>query len=208
MWVRLAAMDLERTEEKDILALLDGGRVNLAAARVVELYGQELLRFIMSLLRDEDDARDVFSIVCERLLHDLPAFQGKSSLRTWLYTVTRRACYGYKRSWHRSKRSSLPAELEEAEARVRTATQAYLLTETKDKVAALRQSLTPDEQVLLTLRVDQNLPWDDIARVLADGELDEPSAKHEATVLRKRFERVKQRLRALAIQAGLIGEGE
>ena len=208
MSIRSATMEAHRPEEKELLELLEEGDVNGAAARVVEIYGQELLRFIMSLMRDEDDAREVFSGVCEQLLSDLPAFEGRSSLRTWLYTVTRRACYGYKRSWHQAKRGSLPPELEEMEARVRTATRAYLRTETKDKLARLRASLTRDEQVLLSLRIDQNLPWDDIARVLADGELDDAASKQEAAALRKRFERVKQRLRELAVQAGLIGEGE
>jgi RNA polymerase sigma-70 factor, ECF subfamily len=201
-------MDLGRPEEQDIVALLEAGRVDAATARVVEVYGQDLLRFIMSLLRDEDDAQEVFSVVCEHVLRDLAAFEGRSSLRTWLYTLTRRACYGYKRAWHRSKRTSLPPELEQAEEHVRTATRAYLRTETKDKLAVLRQSLTPDEQVLLTLRIDQSLPWEEIARVLADGELSDIAVKQEAAALRKRFERVKRRLRELAIQAGLIGERE
>jgi RNA polymerase sigma-70 factor (ECF subfamily) len=201
-------MELVRPEEKDIVALLEDGRVNAAAARIVEVFGQELLRFIMTLLRNEDDAQEVFSVVCEHVLRDLPSFEGRSSLRTWLYTLTRRACYGYKRAWHRSKRTDLPPELEEAEARVRTATRAYLRTETKDKLAVLRQALTPDEQVLLTLRIDQNLPWEDITRVLSDGEVEGAVLKQEAAALRKRFERVKRRLRELAIEAGLLGERE
>jgi RNA polymerase sigma-70 factor (ECF subfamily) len=199
-------MELVRPEENDIVALLDQGRVDTATARVVEVYGQELLRFIMSLLRNEDDAQEVFSIVCEHVLRDLAAFERRSSLRTWLYTVTRRACYAYKGAWHRSKRAELPAELEEAEARVRTATRVYLRTETKDKLAVLRQALSQDEQVLLTLRIDRDLPWEDIARVLADAELSDEALKRESTALRKRFERVKRRLRELAIEAGLIGE--
>ncbi len=202
-------MDLVSPEERDIVALLEQGQVNAATTRVVELYGHELLRFIMSLVRDEDEAREVFSAVCEHVLRDLGAFEGRSSLRTWLYTLTRRACYGSKRAWHKSKRASLPPELEEAEARVRTATHAYLKTEVKDKLTALRQTLTPDEQVLLTLRIDRNMPWEDIARVLADGELaDAATLKLEAAALRKRFERVKRRLRVLAVEAGLIGGRE
>jgi RNA polymerase sigma-70 factor (ECF subfamily) len=90
-----------------------------------------------------------------------------------------------------------------AEVRSRTAT--YLLTEVKDQVRALRDRLTPDDQAILVLRVDRDLPWRDIARIMADeGEsLTEPELVRRAAALRKRFERIKDELRALAQAAGL-----
>ena len=51
----------------------------------------------------------------------------------------------------------------------------------------------PDGGTLLVLRVDRRMSWRDIARVMADAP-DEDLDKFAAT-LRKRFERVKERLR-------------
>ena len=52
----------------------------------------------------------------------------------------------------------------------------------------------PDDQTLLILRIDRALPWIDIARVMTD-EPDEPDLSRHAAALRKRFERLKQRIR-------------
>jgi RNA polymerase sigma-70 factor (ECF subfamily) len=65
---------------------------------------------------------------------------------------------------------------------------------------ALRETLTPEEQTLLHLRIDQALSWDEIALVFGkDG------SSVEAATLRKRFERLKERLAALARERGLVG---
>jgi RNA polymerase sigma-70 factor (ECF subfamily) len=63
----------------------------------------------------------------------------------------------------------------------------------------LRQSLSTEEQSLLVLRIDQGLPWNEIAEVLVlDGKQVEPAT------LMKRFERLKERLARLAREQGLV----
>jgi RNA polymerase sigma-70 factor (ECF subfamily) len=57
----------------------------------------------------------------------------------------------------------------------------------------LRASLDPYEQTLLILRVDRGLSWDEVTCVLSSPE--DPVNKD---ALKKRFERVKARLRTLA----------
>ena len=57
-----------------------------------------------------------------------------------------------------------------------------------------------DEQSLLTLRVDRGMSWAEIAHILDEG-AGEPA-------LRKRFERVKRKLRDLAAAEGLLGAEE
>jgi RNA polymerase sigma-70 factor (ECF subfamily) len=85
-------------------------------------------------------------------------------------------------------------------AQVRETTLVHLRTDVKDRVRALRARLAPDDQTLLVLRVDKDLGWRDIALVeLGD---DAPTAVLDrvAATLRKRFERVKQRLRELVAE--------
>ena len=71
---------------------------------------------------------------------------------------------------------------------------------------ALREQLEPDDQMLLVLRVDRGMEFRDIAVALAeaDAPLDAETLEREAARLRKRFERVKERLRELARSEGLI----
>ena len=62
----------------------------------------------------------------------------------------------------------------------------------------LREALSAEEQTLLFLRLDQQLEWTEVAEVLsAGGPVVEPAA------LRKRYERLKERLAKLAKEQGL-----
>ena len=82
----------------------------------------------------------------------------------------------------------------------------YLQTEVKDAVRQLRAALSQDDRDLLTLRIDRELPWKEIAHVLIDEtevSSDADIARFEAA-LRHRFSEVKKRLRRLAMDAGLL----
>ena len=90
---------------------------------------------------------------------------------------------------------------------VRTATPTFLQTAVRAEVAALRAELDEDDRMLLTLRVDRGLPWRELAQVFAeDGEtIASPAAlDRQAAALRKRYERIKRRIRALAEARGIV----
>ena len=73
-------------------------------------------------------------------------------------------------------------------------------------LAAIRAALDDDERALLVLRVDRQMSWNDVARVMAsddDGDSDGQLAKVAAR-LRKRFQSVKETIRKRAIATGLI----
>ena len=94
----------------------------------------------------------------------------------------------------------------QGETLVRTETLSYLRTEKKDRFAAIRASLPPEDQALLVLRVDRQLSWDELARVMSSDE-GEPSAdelKRESARLRKRYQLVKEKLLTLGERAGLV----
>jgi DNA-directed RNA polymerase specialized sigma24 family protein len=96
-------------------------------------------------------------------------------------------------------------ELAQMVERVRTETLGYLKTEVKDRFARLREHLSEDEQMLLVLRVDRDLGWNDIAVILADGEsLSGAALQRRAAGLRKQFQRTKEKLSKLARSDGLL----
>jgi RNA polymerase sigma-70 factor (ECF subfamily) len=78
----------------------------------------------------------------------------------------------------------------EVVAAVHTATPAHQKTEVKDAFARIRETLEPDDQMLLSLRLEQKMSWDEVAAVL----------EVAAPALRKRFQRLTRRLRELADQ--------
>ncbi|MFK7987165.1 MAG: RNA polymerase sigma factor [Sandaracinaceae bacterium] len=165
------------------------------AAKLVALYGPELLGFLAAMLRDEEAARDVFADVSEALVRDIGRFEERASYRTWAYSVARHAALNRLRQ--RSPRRLDTARMNALPASPRSSTRPYLKTENKERLARLRAELNPASQALLTLRIDRAMSWTEIAEVLAEAPLDDEVARRrEAAKVRKRFERLKARLRA------------
>jgi RNA polymerase sigma-70 factor (ECF subfamily) len=187
----------ERAEiERCVRAAHASGDLRHAATLVVRGYGPEVLGFLVALLRDHEA---VFAQLCENLWRGLPRFRWDSSIRTWLYTLARHAAHAFRRDPHLRRRVGMSEhpEIAELQAHVRTTTVTYLRSEVKDRVTRLRESLDPDEQTLLILRIDRQMAWTDIARIMG-GDAPEAESRQAAT-LRKRFERLKERLRSMAV---------
>ena len=184
-----------------------------AATLAIRGYGAEIYGFLVTFHRDEEDAAEVFSIFSERLWRDLPAFQGDCSVRTWTYVLARHSSLNYRRDLRRRERRQreLPegSELSAIVEQVRSETASYLRSERRARFTALRESLPPEDQMLLALRVDRGLAWSDLAWVLGEGAgpLGEGELKREAARLRKRFQLVKERLLELGYRAGVVGGG-
>jgi RNA polymerase sigma-70 factor (ECF subfamily) len=190
--------DDRRILEGDLRRLVDAGDLAGAMTAAVKGYGPELYGFLAGMTRDHDRAGDLFSSLCEQLWKHLGSFRWESSFRVWAYAVARNEFLRSLRGAARAQKhvpisavSSLGAAIEQ----VRTTTALHLRTEVKDAFARLRETLEPEDHMLLGLRVDRRMPWNDIARVLGS----EPGAvEKDAAALRKRFERLKKRLRELA----------
>jgi RNA polymerase sigma-70 factor (ECF subfamily) len=180
-----------------------------AVRLTLQLYGQELLQYLIARLRGYDDGWDAFGLFTDDLWRGIPGFSWRCSMRCWAYTLARNASnrHARARSLRQHRRVadlSAPAALAVAQA-VRTDTKPYLRSALKSRVRALRDRLSPAEQELLTLRVDRQLSFSELARVLHEGA--EPSAAtlaREEVRLRKRYERVTRHLRALAESEGLL----
>ena len=167
-----------------------------AATEAIRSYGPKILAYLRSVLRDEAAASEVFCIFSEHLWKGMATFESASSFSTWAYRVA----WGAVRRFHedgyrRRARSFATSEASRLAEEIRSSTAAHLRTDVKDRVAQLRASLTPEEQTLLTLRIDRDLSWSEVAEVLGDA---------DEAALRKRFERIKNRLRKLASEAGLL----
>jgi len=180
-----------------------GARQELVT-RLLGEYGPEILSYLLATLRGEGDATEAFSLFTFSLWQGSAQFRGESSFRTWSYALARHAASRVLRERGRKRRqvalSGLP-ELDALASRIRTDTLSYLKTAVKDRVARLRDELEPDEQALLILRVDRGFSWPDVARVMADGETPgEAELGRRVVALRKRFERIKERLKRRALE--------
>jgi len=195
--------------ERDVLSCIDARDLKAAATLIVRGYGPEILGFLAARLTDETASSEAFSMFMEDLWRGLPAFECRSSVRVWAYTIARHAAIRLNAAPHRRpKRNvplSAPGALSKLAERVRTDTAPFLRTEFKDRVAKLRSQLSEEDRTLLVLRVDRALEWTDVARVFLPPD-PPPSSRaltSEAAKLRKRFQLVKAKIRRMAAESGL-----
>jgi RNA polymerase sigma factor (sigma-70 family) len=186
--------------ERALRQRFDAHDLDGTLTHALEAYGSELYGYLCGLARDRAQADDAFGQTCERMWKGLPTFRWDSALRVWAYRIAHNEFLRTTRATARARREvplSQVKSVQQAIARARSETATYDRTPVKERFAELRATLDPDDHALLGLRLDRKLAWTEIAKVLGN---DEPSPR-EVAVLRKRFERLKTRLRA-AVKAG------
>jgi RNA polymerase sigma-70 factor (ECF subfamily) len=143
----------------------------------------------------------------------LPAFGWRASMRSWLYTLARNAANRFKVAPHNRAARNLTftqnAPLSRLVEHVRTRTAMHQRTEVKSAMRELREQLSEDEQTLLMLRVDRGLPWRELAIVLESSaqegvELTGDALEQASARVRKRFQLVKDKLKQMAQDAGVL----
>jgi RNA polymerase sigma-70 factor (ECF subfamily) len=191
---------VDRAVEEVIADALDRADYHAAASAAVRGYGPKVAGYLRAVLGSEQAAGEAFSIYCEFLWLGLPKFRREASFLTWSYqlawgAVRRTAADPYRKRARRMATS----EIEELAQEVYS-TSVEKERAPPDRVAALRARLTPEEQTLLILRVDRDLGWRDIAEVLAD----EHGERASEAALRKRFERLRAKVRRMAEREGIL----
>lgn len=187
-------MDLDA----DIRALLGRGEIDPAATRVVEGLGPSVFGYLCSLA-EEDDAKEVFSMWAEDVWRGLGAFRGDASVRTWSYRLAWHASCRFRRDAFRRRREPIPDSAASRLAASVASKSGLAPGSRRERLQRLRAALSPEEQSLLVLRVDRELEWDEIAAILS-----EEGAPVTSPALRKRFERLKEKLAELARREGLV----
>jgi RNA polymerase sigma-70 factor (ECF subfamily) len=184
--------------EAEIRQRFDAGDLHGAATIAIEGYGPEIYGYLIAVMRDEDGAGEVFAEMSADLWKDFPRFRWECSLRTWAYTLARHRLMAYEQHPSRRPRRNLALsqnpEIDQLAANVRSRTVSFLRTQVKQGVAKLRERLEPDDQTLLILRIDRSLSWREVAQIM---DMAEPA-------LRKRFERLKVRLREMAREEKIL----
>ncbi len=111
-------------------------------------------------------------------------------MRTWSYALAWNAAQRWRNeAYQRRVRRLQTEEVSKLVDSIRLSTQ----LRAKDLASKLRDSLDAEELTLLILRVDKELTWKEVAAVLST-----PEKPLDNATLRKRFERVLEKLRQRA----------
>ena len=175
------------------------GDPRAAATEAIRGVGPSVLEYLYAVLGDEADVEKAFSRWAEEMWRGMPTRSHEQlSLRAWAFQLARQEAVQLVMQPYRRSR------------RLRTTETVAIAADLRARpvptpeggwrgLAVLRESLTPEERSLLVLRLDQRLPWNEIAQIMAqDGKPADPAA------LSKHFEQIKVRLARMAGDLGLL----
>jgi RNA polymerase sigma-70 factor (ECF subfamily) len=186
--------------EAQVGAALDASDYDFALTLTIRGYGGELLGFIESRVGSLEDAREAFGWFAEDLWRSLPKFERHCSMRTWAYALARNASARFCARELAPRRKAVPlSRVSRLSLLMLAESSRDSVNQREDRVAELRKQLTEEEQLMLTLRVDRELDWKDVARILTfEGRaVEEAELERDALRLRQRFHVLKVKLRAL-----------
>ena len=92
-----------RIPESELVASCRTGDAQ-AFARLVQLHEGMVVNLSARLLGDPEEARDVAQEVFLQVFKRLDAFEGRSSLKTWIYRIAVNQCHNRRRFWNRRRR--------------------------------------------------------------------------------------------------------
>jgi RNA polymerase sigma-70 factor (ECF subfamily) len=185
--------------EESIREKIEAGDPRGAATEAIRAYGPQILRYLRSVLNDEDDAREAFSQFAENLWRGISEFRGSAPMRIWAYRIAWNvSCDLRKQPWNQRRRRLSTGEASRLADTIATSSDERF-EHRRRQLAELRESLSPEDRALASLRIDQGFSWEECAEALSvDGRI------VKANTLTKRFERIKERLGRAARKKGLL----
>jgi RNA polymerase sigma-70 factor (ECF subfamily) len=143
-----------------------------AFARLVALHERLVYNLAAHLLGDLEEARDVSQEVFLQVFRKLARFQGRSSVKTWIYRIAVNQCHNRRRWWKRRKREHLvsldilgPAD----EARLCTTRgpdHEYESSERAQSVQRALQAVPFAQRTVLLLREVEGLSCEQVAEAV------------------------------------------
>ena len=147
-----------------------------AFTRLVSLHERMVYNLAARLLGDPEEAKDLSQEVFLQVYKTIHRFEGRSSLKTWIYRIVVNQCHNRQRWWRRRKKDqSRPIEdltaSEEAQISSRRTEAGPLeeLTrrEQSRRVQAALDAISFDQRSILVLREVEGLSCEEIATALA-----------------------------------------
>jgi RNA polymerase sigma-70 factor (ECF subfamily) len=173
-----------------------------AFARLVALHEAMVFNLAARLLGDPEEARDLSQEVFLQVFRALGRFEGRSSLRTWIYRIVVNQCRNRQRWWRRRRRDralslqdlseAQEARLSEEQGREQGAQHEMERRDRAREVQAALSALSFDHRAILLLREVEGLSCEEIAHALA----------LPAGTVKSRLARAREALRRRVLAAG------
>lgn len=136
-----------------------------AYSQLVERHQQFAYNLALRCLSLPADAEDIAQEAFLRAWQSLPRFQQKSSFRTWLYRIVVNLCYNRAPQLKRQLAECDQHELLEEHAGQEDVGQAVEEAQLREWLQCQLNGLSPHEKLLLSLRYQQALEYQEIAEI-------------------------------------------
>jgi RNA polymerase sigma-70 factor (ECF subfamily) len=172
-----SAIGIRAAEESFVAELKSGSEA--AFGMLVSQYSRQIYSLIARSLRDPDDAADVTQDVFIKVFRNISGFDGRSSLRTWMYQIALREASNRRRWWsrHKQQETAIDALIENQQgetfclADVLAAHDASpydcaAQTEMKQRLEAALRQLPEAFRTVVVLREIEGFAYEEIAEIL------------------------------------------
>ena len=140
-----------------------------AFTAIIKKYQEKLYWHVRRMVVDHDDANDVLQNVFIRVWNGLDNFREDSQLYTWLYRIATNECLSYLEQQKRKSTASLD-ETESGLSNKVIADKYFDPNKLEWKLQLAIQQLPEKQRVVFTLRYYDEMPYEEMSRVLDTSE--------------------------------------
>ena len=140
-----------------------------AFTAIIKKYQEKLYWHIRRMVVEHEDANDVLQNVFIRVWNGLENFREDSQLYTWLYRIATNECLSYLEQQKRKSTASLD-ESESGLANKVVADKFFDPNKLEWKLQLAIQQLPEKQRVVFTLRYYDEMPYEEMSRVLDTSE--------------------------------------
>ncbi len=135
---------------------------------MMDNYGNQIYRFCIQMLADRESAKDVHQMVFVQAYEGLGAFKGKSSLRTWLFSIARNRCLdALKMTRRREQRITLVEELPETSVEQQTDSEVFE-GDLRHRLAECLRKLAPHVRSAVLLRFQEERSYREMSQISSE----------------------------------------
>lgn len=162
------------TDHSAELALVERCRRNDAEAfgKIVDAYQNRLFGFVRRMVKDPEEASDIAQETFVRAFQGIHRFDGRSSIRTWLFRIAYNLCIDRARKHHRAPNETSLESAFEDEERIDVPDSRWdpenviLGDELRGILEKSIASMSDKLRSVLLLHDQQDMAYEDIAKVL------------------------------------------
>jgi RNA polymerase sigma factor (sigma-70 family) len=165
----LTFMAVTTTDTELLIQFRDPGTKEKAFTTIIKKYQEKLYWHVRRMVVDHDDANDVLQNVFIRVWNALGNFREDSQLYTWLYRIATNECLTFLEQQKKKASVSL-SDVESGLSNKIKADSNFDANKLEWKLQLAIQQLPEKQRAVFTLRYYDEMPYEEMSRVLETSE--------------------------------------